>query len=366
MKKSKVVIPALGLIALSTAASITGTVAWFSANTSVAIRGMQVKTQVSSNLLIATDTLSSTARKGESQFSSGPISDSIKAYLEPVSTVNGTSFFYTLNANADGSKHDGNYVAYNADTPAQSSDYSNKFSEDYGVTKTTVQSFVGTQGPAQAFIDYVFQVKATSTVNDSRLIVSQLNLIYGATSEETNKAFRCAFFVEDISSAAPAGGVGTLNMIYAPSGATYFTPNKAVNSTTTVDTVAYNTANTTLASDIDSGATKYFKVVARLWLEGEDNTCNNETYAALTSDWSLNIELKLDASASPVSAMAKYTSTSYTVSGTPKTFYCDGTNAYKEAENGAIDTTPLTSAACAAIDAGLEAALESAFGITIA
>ena len=37
MKKSKVIVPALGLLLLSTAASVTGTVAWFTANKSVEI-----------------------------------------------------------------------------------------------------------------------------------------------------------------------------------------------------------------------------------------------------------------------------------------------------------------------------------------
>ena len=37
MKKSRIIVPALALIALSTVASITGTVAWFTASRSVQI-----------------------------------------------------------------------------------------------------------------------------------------------------------------------------------------------------------------------------------------------------------------------------------------------------------------------------------------
>ena len=40
--KSKVIIPALAMIALSTAASATGTVAWFAANGAVSVSGLQV------------------------------------------------------------------------------------------------------------------------------------------------------------------------------------------------------------------------------------------------------------------------------------------------------------------------------------
>ena len=53
MKKSKIVVPALGMIALATAASITGTVAWFTANNTVTATGMSVKAKVDASLYIA-------------------------------------------------------------------------------------------------------------------------------------------------------------------------------------------------------------------------------------------------------------------------------------------------------------------------
>ena len=42
MKKTKIVVPALGMLLLSTAASVTGTVAWFAMNSTVTATGMQV------------------------------------------------------------------------------------------------------------------------------------------------------------------------------------------------------------------------------------------------------------------------------------------------------------------------------------
>ena len=52
MKKTKVIIPALGLLVLSTAASVSGTVAWFSANTTVTASTMTIKAKVGANLYI--------------------------------------------------------------------------------------------------------------------------------------------------------------------------------------------------------------------------------------------------------------------------------------------------------------------------
>ena len=52
MKKTKIIIPAMGLLLLSTAASITGTVAWFATNASVDATGMQLKAKTDSEYLV--------------------------------------------------------------------------------------------------------------------------------------------------------------------------------------------------------------------------------------------------------------------------------------------------------------------------
>ena len=52
MKKTKIIVPALGLLLLSTAASVTGTVAWFSANATVSASSLQIKANVDANLFI--------------------------------------------------------------------------------------------------------------------------------------------------------------------------------------------------------------------------------------------------------------------------------------------------------------------------
>ena len=52
MKKSKIIIPALAMLVMSTAATVTGTVAWFSANKNVYAEGMMVKAQAEGSLVI--------------------------------------------------------------------------------------------------------------------------------------------------------------------------------------------------------------------------------------------------------------------------------------------------------------------------
>ena len=52
MKKTKIIIPSLGLLLLSTAASVTGTVAWFAANAQVTATGMAITAKTDSEFLV--------------------------------------------------------------------------------------------------------------------------------------------------------------------------------------------------------------------------------------------------------------------------------------------------------------------------
>ena len=61
MKKTKIIIPALGLLLLSTAASVTGTVAWFAANATVNATGMAITAKTDSEFLVISKTSDLTA-----------------------------------------------------------------------------------------------------------------------------------------------------------------------------------------------------------------------------------------------------------------------------------------------------------------
>ena len=52
MKKTKIIIPAMGLLLLSTAASVSSTVAWFAMNSSVSATNMQIKAKTDNAYLI--------------------------------------------------------------------------------------------------------------------------------------------------------------------------------------------------------------------------------------------------------------------------------------------------------------------------
>lgn len=264
----KKIIPALALLLVSAVLLATSSFAWFSMNKEVTVTGMSVTTKVDSNLFVTAST-AGTTKSADSAF--GSYADQIvTGKLQPSSTVNGVDFFYTNNAKADGSKQSGNYNE---------------------VTDNTIP--VG----YKAYVDYVVELKAVNTEASTQTIkINKLNLTYNNAAITAEKAYRVAIFVQTQNGDAYNAIGSAADRIYSLSGATYFTTGKAVNSTTTVDTVAnLNTALNTMT--VAAGATAYYKVTVRLWLEGEDTTCNNTTFKTLDGDWRLQLGFSIDGEA---------------------------------------------------------------------
>ena len=338
MKKTKIIIPALGMLLLSTAASVTGTVAWFSTNNSVKVDGMTVTTRVSSNLLIAET--NQEANYNES------LRQSREAVLEPASTVDGKTFRYTTKAKGDGDAKTDDYTLYAEGTSqnhaaAGKSAYDNNFNSAYGFTSVT------TSNVCYAYVDYAFYIKATSAADDQVLYMSKCNLTYknqaGSAYEEVSDglAWRVGLLAVGTTANTAANDAnlelktiigldGAFNQ--NQKGAEIDTTGFVVDSTpvssyytdpygqhqasgnyqegtkyyaapgTTPQAVSgeHALANVTNANEaaqaavnIDAGQTSYTRIVVRLWLEGEDISCTSNTYAALTRDWKLTLEFML-------------------------------------------------------------------------
>ena len=225
--------------------------------------------------------------------------------------MDGKNFYYTSTQNVTASGDAiadtyFNYATTGLAAAVDSSSYGNAFSENSGITSAKVGSYAGTLGPAEGYLEYVFQLKAMNLTDaNEALKLTQLEIEYAQQDEEVDncKAFRVAVFVQDITSATPLAEAGTLKAIYTPTGAANFTAGKAVNSTTTLGDVTYAAAAVDMATV--APGTAYYKVVVRLWLEGEDTTCNNDTFMALTGDWTLKIQITLGTTAVGVSTITK-------------------------------------------------------------
>lgn len=327
----KKLIAATCMLGLSATMLGTSTYAWFTMNKTVTVTGMQVNTTVGSNLLISHDTTAGNTANAENTFFTSDTT-AISGMLEPVSTINGVDYFYTANNNVmgNGDAIADTYIAYNpANTAA--------FNTNYGTSE------------AVGYLDYAFELKANNTDAAARYInVTDLELTYGGTSSD--KAFRVAFFVQDLgtSHSNDSGVPGTLKTILKDSTAGNFTTNQAVSSTSATAGVTYGTA-ANLAT-VAAGTTNYYKVIARLWIEGEDTTCNNTTFNTLKDKWGLNMTMKLEDATGGVTALtlnyaAKLDLTSETVTTTTFvvdniTYYQLGTNTdYYTTSSGSLTST---------------------------
>lgn len=288
MNSKKLKTQLLAAVAMTLVAVIalgSSTFAWFAANTKVEATGMKVTASTTSNLLIAKDTLESTTKLGDGEFkTSVDLSGDFGTgkLLQPVSTVDGKAFYYTKGTNVKGN---GDAIAddYKLLTGDGSTDTTFQGTEYYNNNK-----FLG-------YVDYVFQLKAINSFGkNAEIRLTKLDLTYNntdAAKQDTSKAYRVAVFTEDISTVVPASTVGTLDKIYSETGATNHTLGEAVNSTNGLGTV--DTANKVVATMDANTTTGMYKVVVRLWLEGEDKTCTSSTFMDLSENWTLDIALEL-------------------------------------------------------------------------
>jgi hypothetical protein len=277
-------------------------------NQTVTVTGMQLKTTVSSNLLIAPDTAPlGTAVKADNLFTTSDTS-TIAAWLEPVSSNDGssTNFWYTLEALGNGAKSaSGTYIDYDDSSngglsAAANSSYANKFSQAYGVDKTSVATFnngVSPDDAAQGYVDYVCQLRATNTTGSSQYIyLTDLTLKY-AGNTDADKAFRAAIFMDKASNDSYTA-TNTLKAIYSPASAEYQTTGKAVGTSNGAAALAdvsnLNASQTTTAfATLSAGETAYYRVVVRIWIEGEDKTCTASTFATLNQNWTASLKFDL-------------------------------------------------------------------------
>lgn len=308
----KKLIPAAGMLALSASMLATSTYAWFTMNKEVTVTGMQLRTKVGSNLLVCDTNV-------EADYSDDLV-QTRKALLEPVSTINAsdTSFYYTVNAAADGhwmgaansmtQYAESSSTTNSTSTALGKAGYDNAFNGEYGISTPTASDF----GTAYGYVDYVIFLKATSEADASAIKLTECNLLYDkAALGSGDYAWRVAIFADEVN-----GGNGTTNQAITSDDTKLVSildidgssknwneetagetgPKAITDNNGTIAKAAVTKANSAVTfGNIDTGDTAYYKVVARVWLEGEDESCNSATYAALSDKiWQLGLQFELN------------------------------------------------------------------------
>lgn len=319
---TKKLIPAVSMLTVSAMMLSTATYAWFTMNKTVQVTGMQMQTKVSGNLLICQDNV-------EANYKPDTIQQSRKALLEPVSSTTGAtgSFWYTINATADGKKNDGNYTQYSEGTNLADGAIDAIAENGYassGAAKTAYDvDFNGASGynisgaannaaaaytNAYGYVDYTFYLKATSDTNNQVINMTWCNLLRSADNgtsfaalDSDNNAWRVAVFAEKLADSNTHAGVyatdvataGNQKSLLGTTGADYFTDDQAVNSATGTGAVVKKGTAVVIDTIETAGTTSYYKVVVRLWLEGEDEDCFSANYSLKESLYKLDLAFEL-------------------------------------------------------------------------
>lgn len=101
MKKSKVLVAAIALLGFSTAASITGTVAWFTANNIVSATGMSIKAEAEEGIVIAEELSSYSDASWKTNVTAAHTGSGLDKGFIPTSTSTAAAWYHGNSESAD-------------------------------------------------------------------------------------------------------------------------------------------------------------------------------------------------------------------------------------------------------------------------
>ena len=280
MKKTKVIIPAMGLLLLSTAASVTGTVAWFSMNNSVTATAMQIKVKAEDGILI-----SNSARSAWTDSANATVTS---ATLLPTSAaaVASPTFVSANSSNADDAQAGqavGNYsdltLAWSAST------------EGVGYVDSNANSTYDAAADKAYVLLNQFYIKSSGGVISQDQQNPQ-TLLYVNDVTATSSRAEGAFVKVD-NSLRVLVVVNTDAFVYAPvkdqaSGTTTMSYTwKATTAVTANAPTVYDQAcaSVTSISNVDNSAVS---VKIYCYFEGEDANCKSTNISGITME-NLNV-----------------------------------------------------------------------------
>ena len=270
MKKTKVIIPALGILLLSTAASVTGTVAWFSMNNAVTATGMRVQARVETGIVISTAANGSYGQKAD-------LAQTEATELYPSSTANFTNWYHN-NSNSDS-------VATGTGVVGEYESVSNSTSATY----YTVNEFYIRSSAYEEMTVNSLNVKSVSVTKADKT----------ASTDTLSKALRVGVLFEGDTATnkyyifAPRLGAGE-SIGYTVAGTTAVTAisgtlSQAENAPTFVQASAITKIPGNTANGVSPNENP-IHVYVYVWFEGEDPECRSINITASIEDLLVSVD----------------------------------------------------------------------------
>ena len=293
MKKTKIIVPALGMLLLSTAASVTGTVAWFAVNTSVTVTGMEVRAKAEGGIVIAPYSITKSSVSAASGTTpnrtntktdfaiSVPAASAFKntaennlglAELYPTSTSTAATWYHATSDDVNEHEAAGAYTTLSSIT--QDGNILNGNGRESG------DGALGLYSLDQYFLYNKYRVKCTSLADSFGLYIRSIDVdVTGTNTAALNKSLRVAI-------KAGTGAVKFFAPLYAADYAgdlNYYNGTAATANTGIIKGAAYTTGNmlTASASEVVNAG-----IDLEIWVyyEGEDENLKTINADGVTCD----------------------------------------------------------------------------------
>ena len=266
-KKSKIIAAAMALLSFSTAATISGTVAWFTAANVVSVSGMSIQAEAEQGIVISNEA------KSEWKISATASHNGADKTFVPTSTANATNWYHAysddVNNGQSGVVRTEITAVDNITTPSA-----------MGTADDGVYGFNdnGTWKRVYLLNSFYLQASGTAAVNGQDIYLQDLEakVSDAAPAQELSKALR--LLVKNGSTVSVFSPVAGATATYSVNGATSVTPVLASATAAPAQTAIVAT-NVNLPAYTAAG-TNAVQLDVYIFFEGEDANCKSANIVA--------------------------------------------------------------------------------------
>lgn len=266
LKKGKILAAAIALLGFSTAATITGSVAWFTAANTVDVSGMSIKAEVENGIVIANE-----AHTADSNWLTTVTASHNGQAGEPAtqqafiatSTADCTNWYHANSASVNDHTASGSYLSLAPVAPVE-------------ISGTGIGTTTALGGTKNVYLKNTFYIQAAAqaAIGGQDIYLSGLSATGNTSSAELDKALRLAVVYGETTTVF--GVFSGFTATYGVNGAEAVTDfakdasgNKKVDVASNISIPVYTTAGTNA-----------LKFDTYLYFEGEDAACKSANIAA--------------------------------------------------------------------------------------
>lgn len=201
MKKTKIIIPALGMLLLSTAASVTGTVAWFSMSNYVTATNLNIKAKAENGIVIANEGKSEWKEKVNA-------SHAAAIAVRPTSTATGATWCHSTSNDANDENTGNPYTMISPALGSNGAGYlDDNGSEGYQPADTGEDPNIVPADSAYYLLNS-FYIQSSAEALSKPIYVTDVVATAGSSSPDLDKAVRVLI--------RSGSGQNIYSLVYAP------------------------------------------------------------------------------------------------------------------------------------------------------